>query len=175
MTVQLKDSIEYKKSNGECEEYDILDVLEGGCIFDPVKYGIDMDSSCFNSACFKGYQAIYSMIDSVLILKDLYVNIDFENPLKLNNVEPIKQRTYMDMMIEEDESEEPAGFFNAKYQDVNIALENYNGKLLIGRVSEKEGEFVYALQDSLEYWEKKYDQLVEVAFDSGHIMDFRKL
>ena len=108
MTGQRPDLFFYKD-----EDYSLVG-LDGGELFHPLMYG--METKAPSTACWRGFVATYSCLDSKLVLKDAVIYTD--TPKKLNNVSP------------KNDSEEDS--FSYEYENVNLEL-SFTGRILIAR------------------------------------------
>lgn len=147
MTAQINDTFRYDK-----REYDVAGISEGE-LFNPVILDLKPAATC--TACWRGYQAVFGLSHSRLVLDALGVNLlkpgkgyqREEGPV-INGVNPIA----------------PKGkhqYFNNHYEGLNYHLE-YTGGLLLAEGFIRE---LYVHMGFHPAW--KYDCVVELVFDSG--------
>ena len=91
MTGQIPDAFIYKEI-----KYAIVG-LEGGPLFSPVDFGMEVKAP--NTACWRGYIATYTCLDSKLVLTHLSVNTT--TPKKLNNKTPIDNTQHFGYVYED--------------------------------------------------------------------------
>lgn len=147
MTAQINDAFFYKG-----EDYALAGISEGE-LFDPSL--LDMEPTGASTACYRGYQAVFTIVDSHLVLGTLHVNLlkdgDYAQDMKgptINGVEPRGRQEQYDG-------------FNNHYVDLNYHLE-YSGGLLVAR------DFIRELYVHMGFhpaW--KYQQVVELVFKNG--------
>lgn len=144
MTGQAADVFRYQGV-----DYDLAGISEG-TLFDPSQFG--MDPSSISTACWRGYVAIFTLADSLLILDSLSVcllepgerRVRKEGP-PLNGVTPTGREHGL----------------NNIYEGVNLHLD-YTGGLLFAR------DFIEELYVHMGFhpaW--KYQHVVELIFDGG--------
>jgi hypothetical protein len=150
MTAQISDRFRYRQ-----REYDIAGISEGE-LFDPSLLDLKPAGTC--SACWRGYQAVFAIRDSRLVLDALHVNLirpgegknlyEHEVGPVINGVTPSPQREDYDR-------------FNNHYEELNYHLE-YSGGLLLA-----DGfiESLYVHMGFHPAW--KYESVVELVFDAG--------
>ncbi len=154
MTAQINDLFRWKGT-----EYDLAGISEGD-LFDVSTLGLTPKGAC--TACWRGYQAIFTVTQSHLMLDALCVNLNRQrdeagHPLPLgapiiNGVAP----SYSNHLFP---------FFDTHYEGLNYPL-NYSGGLLLA-----EG-FIWSLYVHMGFhpaW--KYETVIELIFDEGILKD----
>ncbi len=147
MTAQINDIFRFR----DCE-YTIAGISEGE-LFDPA--ALDLKPVMASTACYRGFQAVYAILDGCLILADLHIQL-VEETWKygrkqgptINNITPTGQRERFD-------------FFNNHYEGINLPLK-YSGGLLIVR------DFIRELYVHMGFhpaW--KYQRVIELSFRGG--------
>lgn len=148
MTAQIDDMFRYRK-----REYAVAGISEGE-LFDPSLLGVKPAGA--GTACWRGYQAVFALSGSRLVLDTLHVVLlkpgegyePEEGPL-INGVKPGEpQGEYYD-------------WFNNYYEGLNYHLE-YTGGLLLADGFIKE---LYVHMGFHPAW--KYERVVELIFDAG--------
>ena len=91
MTGQIPDAFIYKKK--ECA----IVGLDGGPLFSPADFGMDVRAP--HTACWRGYVATYTCLDSKLILTHLSVSTT--TPMKLNNKPPVEDAKHFGFVYED--------------------------------------------------------------------------
>ena len=124
MTAQIEDKFLYKN-----REYHIVGI-SGERFFRPSQF--DLEPEMATTACYRGYQAFFTISESCLVLDDLYVNLYkgepperghrreeyvFKKGPEINGTSPSKP-------------EDSSCGFNNYYQGLNYELD-YTGGLLI--------------------------------------------
>jgi hypothetical protein len=150
MTAQIDDTFRYQK-----REYAVAGISEGE-LFDPSLVDLIPSGTC--TACWRGYQAVFALSGSRLVLDALHVNLlkpgegyeREEGPL-INGVKP-------------DESRGEYDWFNNHYEGLEYHLE-YTGGLLLADGFIKE---LYVHMGFHPAW--KYERVVELIFDAGILM-----
>lgn len=149
MTAQINDTFRYKK-----REFSIAGISEGE-LFDPSLLELKPMGTC--TACWRGYQAIFALSNSRLVLDVLHVNLlkpgegfERDEGPPINGVKPI-------------ESQGEHDWFNNHYEGLQYHLE-YTGGLLLadGFIDE-----LYVHMGFHPAW--KYEHVVELVFDAGII------
>lgn len=149
MTAQIDDVFKYQR-----RRYSIAGISEDE-FFEIGSLGLDPVSP--HTACWRGYQAVFSISESRLVLSELLVNLispTEDNPYEpaigpvINGISPIPSRKQFDP-------------FNNVYKGLNYDI-GYSGGLLIAR------EFIESLYVHMGFhpaW--KYEEVVELIFDEG--------
>jgi hypothetical protein len=150
MTAQVPDTFRYRK-----REYAVAGISEGE-LFDPSLLDLKPAGTC--SACWRGYRAVFAVLESRLVLDTLHVNLirriegkpgydRVEGPV-INGVAPAPPKKGL-------------GFFNNHYVGLNYHLE-YSGGLLLA-----DGfiESLYVHMGFHPAW--KYKTVIELVFDAG--------
>jgi hypothetical protein len=148
MTAQIDDTFRYR--NRECA---IAGISEGE-LFDPSLLDLNPAGTC--TACWRGYQAVFALSGSHLVLDALHVNLlkpagkgyEREEGPVINGVKPEGQRGEYD-------------WFNNHYEGLKYHLE-YSGGLLLADGFIKE---LYVHMGFHPAW--KYESVVELIFDAG--------
>jgi hypothetical protein len=151
MTAQIPDLF---LQNGV--EYSLAGISEGA-LFEPSMFGLEPVANC--SACWRGYQAVFALVDSNLVLGTLHVVlcepegrfIRKEGP-RIHGVLPTGPTEERDL-------------FNNHYVDLNYPLD-YTGGLLLARGFLRE---LYVHMGFHPAW--KYEEVVELIFDKGVLQD----
>lgn len=158
MTTQIDDKFKYKG-----KEYSVAGISEPELIDPSSAFGLEPLSVC--TACWRGYQACFAVIDSHLVLDDLYVylfsaeqsedsdlqenSVEGEIP-EINDVSPIK--------LEDMDS------FNTLYRGLNYQLD-YTGGLLIA------DGFIQGLYVHMGFQKPwKYETVIELLFEEGKLI-----
>jgi hypothetical protein len=108
VTAQIDDVFRYGG-----HEYAVAGISEGE-LFDPSLLDLKPVGHC--SACWRGYQAVFALSESRLVLDALHVSLDSQPGLEINNVKPAGPKGQHD-------------WFDNHYQSVNYHLE-YTGGVL---------------------------------------------
>ena len=147
MTAQINDVFRYRN-----REYAVAGISEGD-LFDPTL--LCLEPAGTSTACWRGYQAIFGLSGSLLVLDALHVNLlkpgegykRREGP-PINGIEPCGPR-------------DEHGWFNNHYEGLDYHL-TYTGGLLIA-----DGfiERLYVHMGFHPAW--KYKKVVELVFDLG--------
>jgi hypothetical protein len=150
MTAQINDTFRYRNA-----EYSLAGISEGE-LFDISI--LDLKPAMASTACWRGYQAVFTVAQSRLVLDALHVNLLREGQGKerfqreegpvINGVTPSPSHKEYD-------------FFNNHYQGLNYHLE-YSGGLLLA------DGFIQSLYVHMGFhpaW--KYETVIELIFDAG--------
>lgn len=150
MTAQIDDIFRYRNT-----EYSLAGISEGE-LFDISV--LDLKPTMASTACWRGYQAVFAVVQSRLVLDTLHVNLikagEGENQYErevgpvINGVTPSPAREDYD-------------FFNNHYEGLNYYLE-YSGGLLLA------DGFIQSLYVHMGFhppW--KYETVIELVFDAG--------
>jgi hypothetical protein len=137
-------------------EYSLAGISEGA-LFGPSMFGLEPVANC--SACWRGYQAVFALADSCLVLATQHVElcekeghfVRKEGP-PINRVLPIGPMQARDL-------------FNNHYVGINHPLD-YTGGLLLARGFFRE---LYVHMGFHPAW--KYDEVVELIFGKGMLQD----
>jgi hypothetical protein len=147
MTAQINDTFRYRE-----REYAIAGISEGE-LFDPSLLDLKPAGTC--TACWRGYQAVFALSDSRLILDALHINLlkpgkgyEREKGATINGVKPTGPSGEYD-------------WFNNHYAGLRYYLE-YTGGLLLadGFIQE-----LYVHMGFHPAW--KYERVVELIFEAG--------
>jgi len=151
MTAQIDDRFRYRE-----REYSVAGISEGE-LFAPSHLGLEPTGTC--SACWRGYQAVFALDGSRLVLDELHVNLlkpgkrykREEGPV-INGVKPSGWRGEHD-------------WFSNHYEGLHYPL-GYTGGLLLadGFIEE-----LYVHMGFHPAW--KYERVVELTFDAGILKD----
>lgn len=152
MTAQINDTFRHGDKN-----YSVAGISEGE-LFDPAI--LDLKPSMASTACWRGYQVLYSVLDRHLVVADLHVNLleeDDESYLRkegppINGVVPTGP-------------DEEFDFFNNHYEGVNYHLEYTGGLLLADGFIEQ----LYVHMGFHPAW--KYQSVIELIFENGVLVD----
>ncbi len=106
MTGQVADAFLYQD-----EGYSIVGI-NGGSLFEPLAYNIETIAA--STACWRGFQAFYTLLDNKLMLKELFLNSKKEE------------------IINEQKPKNVKSMFRFRYPKLNLEI-NFTGKLLIAR------------------------------------------
>lgn len=156
MTKQFDDIFKYRD-----EWFSVVGISEGD-LFDPVMFGLKPVASC--TACHRGYQAVYTIIDGNLIFDDLHVELyKVDKKMKkpgyiwpyvevigpeINGVKPVGKRSEHD-------------FFNNHYINLRYHIV-YTGGILIA------DQFIDELNSRMGFQKAwKYKEVVELIFKKG--------
>jgi len=137
-------------------EYSLAGISEGA-LFGPSMFGLEPVANC--SACWRGYQAVFALVGSQLVLGTFHVTlcepeghfVRQEGP-PINGMLPTGPTEARDL-------------FNNHYVDLNYSLD-YTGGLLLARGFLRE---LYVHMGFHPAW--KYEQAVELIFDKGVLED----
>ncbi|MAT97925.1 MAG: hypothetical protein CL608_12335 [Anaerolineaceae bacterium] len=152
MTAQINDIFLYKE-----KEYAVAGISEGN-LFDPAMLNLEPRAASTN--CWRGYQAIFAVSESQLLLANLRINLfegfqDYQRKQgpPINDCAPAASSTKNDEFIER--------LFNNHYEGINYPLD-YSGGLLIadGFLSE-----LYVHMGFHPAW--KYTEVIEIIFENG--------
>lgn len=172
MTTQFKDSVILKKSKNEDEVYQLIEVKEGS-LFNPDDYGFIPSSTCYISACLKGFLANYIISESDIRLKDLYINATTDNKITLNGVEP-KLNDRRDFKADTFEEFKKI-IFKISYENLDLKLTNFTGSLLLGIEGKFNDESSVAIAKTLPYGEDCYGNFISVEIINGNVTKINKL
>ncbi len=153
MTVQINDKFRHSGT-----DYSLISIGKGE-LFDPDSLGIHTGMGrC--SACWRGYQVVYSVIDDRLVVADLYYYAGFDH--KGGQVTPTQGPKVND--VTPSVSDDFHSGLNNFYASINHRL-NYTGGLLLG------SDFITDLRSGgyLQAW--KYNTTVELTFENGILSD----
>ena len=147
MTMQIDDLFRYRDI-----EYSVSGISEGE-LFDPSLLGMKPAGTC--SACWRGYQAVFAIVDSRLVLDTLHMNllaigegyIRQEGP-PINGVSPTGPNGEND-------------WFNNHYAALRYHLD-YTGGLLL---ADGFNEDLYVYPSYNPVWE--YTNVIELVFENG--------
>jgi hypothetical protein len=147
MTAQINDTFRYGGTT-----YSVAGISEGE-LFDPAVLHLEPVAAC--TACWRGYQVMYAVLETHLVVADLHVNLmeDGEGYRRkpgptINGVTP-------------DGSREKFDFFNNHYVGVNYHLE-YSGGLLLADGFIRD---LYVHMGFHPAW--KYERVLELLFENG--------
>jgi len=150
MTAQINDRFRHHDT-----EYSVAGISEGE-LFDPAV--LDLNPAMASTACWRGYQVVYSVPESYLIVADLHVNLleegqEYQSKQgpTINGITPARSR-------------EEYEFFNNHYTGLNYHLE-YTGGLLLA------DGFIQNLYVHMGFhpaW--KYERVIELVFDNGVLL-----
>jgi hypothetical protein len=149
MTAQFNDMFRYGN-----KKYSLAGISEGE-IFDISTLGLNPVMA--STACWRGYQAVFAVVSSRLVLDSLYVNLQIpgggsnrqrEAGPAINGVSPSPPR-------------EGFGFFNNHYVGLNYPLKYTGGLLLADGFIES----LYVHMGFHPAW--KYKTVVELVFEAG--------
>jgi hypothetical protein len=150
MTAQINDTFRYRK-----KEYAVAGISEGA-LFDISV--LHLKPSMASTACWRGYQAVFEIVESRLVLDTLHVRLlrpgEEKNRYErdagpvINGVTPSPPKKDFDL-------------FNNHYEGLNYHLE-YSGGLLLA------DGFIQSLYVHMGFhpaW--KYEIVIELVFDAG--------
>ncbi len=150
MTAQINDTFRYRK-----KEYSVAGISEGE-IFDISV--LDLKPSMASTACWRGYQAVFAVVQARLVLDALHVNLlrpEREKNQYEREIGPVING------ITPSPPQEDFDFFNNHYDGLNYHLE-YSGGLLLA------DGFIRSLYVHMGFhpaW--KYETVIELVFDAG--------
>ncbi|WP_417394204.1 hypothetical protein [Gimesia chilikensis] len=166
MTAQVSDVFYYQD-----ESYSLA-AISDGCLFDPSRLGLE--PSGVITCCWRGYVAEFSLLDTRLVLQNLYSNLyehdnegtdgQRQSGPEINGMLP--RYPEAGEMEDEDDSvkfNEYVGFKNW-YENLKYPIE-YSGGLLIAT------DFIWELYLHMgfqPFW--KYERVVELIFDKGGLI-----
>jgi hypothetical protein len=147
MTAQIDDLFRYQNAT-----YSVSGISEGE-LFDPSQLGLEPTGTC--TACWRGYQAVFAMVDSQLVLDTLHVNLltagagytRQEGP-PINGVSPTGPSEDYD-------------WFNNHYVGIHYHLDYTGGLLLADGFIED----LYVHMGFHPAW--KYTKVIELVFKNG--------
>ena len=147
MTAQINDTFRHRNT-----EYSVAGISDGE-LFDPAI--LDLNPAMASTACWRGFQVVYSVLETHLVVADLHVNLleDGEGYHRkqgptINGVIPTGSKRKHD-------------FFNNHYDGLNYHLE-YTGGLLLA------DGFIRDLYVHMGFhppW--KYKTVIELVFENG--------
>jgi len=140
MTAQINDAFRYGK-----REYAVAGISEGK-LFEPSLLDLKPAANC--TACWRGYQAVFAVLESRLILDTLHVNLEEAKGPMINGIAPAPPKKGLDL-------------FNNHYLGLKYHLE-YSGGLLLA------AGFIESLYVHMGFhpaW--KYKTVIELVFDGG--------
>jgi hypothetical protein len=147
MTAQINDSFQY----GDIE-YSVAGI-SAGVLFDPAIF--DLKPVMASTACWRGYQVVYSIADTHLIVADLHVNLLEDADVyqrkqgpTINGITPTEKQSEYDR-------------FNNHYYGLNYHLE-YSGGLLLADGFIRD---LYVHMGFHPAW--KYETVIELVFEKG--------
>jgi hypothetical protein len=147
MTAQINDTFRYRK-----HEYAVAGISEGE-LFEPSLLDLKPAGTC--TACWRGYQAVFALSDSRLVLDALHVNLlkpekgyERDEGPTINGVKPDGRRGEHD-------------WFNNHYEGLDYHLEYTGGLLLADGFIEK----LYVHMGFHPAW--KYEKVFELIFATG--------
>lgn len=140
MTAQINDVFLHHR-----REYAVAGISEGQ-LFDLALLGLEPRPNC--TACWRGYQAVFALAGSRLVLDTLHINLEQAPGPLVNGVAPKPSTKRLD-------------FFNNHYEKLDYHLE-YTGGVLLG------DGFISRLYVHMGFhpaW--KYKRVIELIFDAG--------
>ncbi|MCB9925533.1 MAG: hypothetical protein H6822_25510 [Planctomycetaceae bacterium] len=152
MTAQINDRFRH-----DGIEFSVAGISEGE-LFDPAV--LDLKPSMASTACWRGYQVVYSVLDRHLVVANLHVKlleeevdgyIRKEGP-PINGVSPTGPAEGYD-------------FFNNHYEGINYHLEYTGGLLLAHGFIEQ----LYVHMGFHPAW--KYERVIELLFENGVLVN----
>jgi hypothetical protein len=150
MTAQMPDTFRYRK-----REYAVAGISEGK-LFDPSLLDVKPAGTC--SACWRGYQAVFAVLESRLVLDTLHLNL-----IRRTEGKPGYERVEGPVIngVVPDPPKKGLSFFNNHYVGLKYHLE-YSGGLLLA-----DGfiESLYVHMGFHPAW--KYKTVIELVFDAG--------
>ena len=150
MTAQIDDMFRYRQ-----EEFALAGISEGE-LFDPAFF--DLRPTMASTACWRGYQAVFSLLDSQLVLETLHIRLPEED----KKGHPYHKGPIL-YGITPSGSREDFDFFNNHYEGLNFPLA-YSGGLLIT------AGFIPKLYVHMGFhpaW--KYETVIELIFQNGQL------
>ncbi len=154
MTAQIPDKFRHGETTYEVAGF------SHGEPFSPQSLGLEPQS--LSTACWRGYQVVYSTVDGWLVVADLRINL-FE-PVARNGIYPPQRGPAINGVEPTDDGFERTAFNNC-YQDVNLPLD-YSGGLLTAK------GFIADLYVHMGFhpaW--KYKSVLELVFENGELTD----
>ncbi len=153
MTIQISDKFLYKG-----EEFAICGISGGG-LFSPKEHDLDPYSSM--TACWRGYQAFYNIIDDHLVIDTLFINLEEEK--KINDKKP--------KVLGKPDFNKPPGiesnwnFFKFYYSELFLKLP-FTGTVLIGK------NFVEAMGALMGFQNPMaYETVLELKIENGKLVE----
>jgi hypothetical protein len=150
MTAQINDAFQHRNTI-----YSVAGISEGK-VFDISVLGLKPSGT--STACYRGYQAIFAISQSRLVLESLHVNLlpeDEENQLYQQQQGPVING------VTPSPSSGGINFFNNYYEGLNFPLK-YTGGLLLATGFIKN---LYVHMGFHQAW--KYEKVIELIFDAG--------
>ncbi len=150
MTAQINDTFQYRKN-----QYSIAGISEGE-LFDISV--LDLKPSMASTACWRGYQAVFAVVQSRLVLETLHVNL--RRPGEGKNRYEREPGPVINGVTPSPPTEEYDRFSN-HYEGLNYHLQ-YSGGLLLA------DGFIQNLYVHMGFhpaW--KYKTVIELVFDAG--------
>ena len=151
MTAQINDCFSYQN-----HIFSVAGISEGN-LFDPSTLELQPSGVC--TACYRGYQVLYALVDHHLVVADLHVNLlqDPENKQFERKPGPVINGVVPEAADEEADFD----FFNNHYIGINFHLE-YSGGLLLAKDFIKD---LYVHMGFHPAW--KYKHVLELIFENG--------
>jgi hypothetical protein len=137
MTGQISDSFLY---NGE--EYFIVGI-DGNELFDPLSF--DIETIPASTACWRGFQAFYSINEEVLVLQNLFISM--KEKKEINGNKPSKGES----------------FFKYQFPELNLKM-NFTGTILVARNFIQEMYIHMGFQRPM-----SYENVLELHFVKGKL------
>jgi hypothetical protein len=146
MTAQINDSFRHRDT-----DYSVAGISAGE-LFDPVV--LDLDPAMLDTACWRGYQVVYSIVETHLVVADLHVHLLEDGEGYHSKQGPIINGVTPTGKLEEFD-------FNNHYHGLNYHLE-YTGGLLLadGFIDD-----LYVHMGFHPAW--KYERVIELIFENG--------
>ncbi|NHJ47924.1 MAG: hypothetical protein FK733_09060 [Asgard group archaeon] len=147
MTGQIPDEFLYKD-----ERYAIAGI-SGGSLFNPEDFDLKPHSSC--TACWRGYQAFFNVIENHLVIDTLYINI--EETKILNNKKPKK--------LSKSSKDPYRSFFKFHYPGLMLKL-NFSGTILLAK------DFIDSMYVHMGFQKPiAYETVIELKFEKGKLIE----
>ncbi|MHA1203298.1 MAG: hypothetical protein ACTSQ4_12370 [Candidatus Heimdallarchaeaceae archaeon] len=143
MTGQISDSLLY---NGE--EYFIVGI-DGNELFDPLSF--DIETIPASTACWRGFQAFYSINEEVLVLQNLFISMKEKKEIK--GKKPSKGESY----------------FRYHFRELNLKMK-FTGTILIARDFISEMYIHMGFQRPM-----SYENVLELYFTKGKLIKEKNL
>ena len=143
MTGQISDSFLHKG-----KEYLIVG-LNGDSLFDPLNY--DLETIAASTACWRGYQAFYTVLDDNLILQTLFINLkEFKT---INGISP----------------SDGIDFFKFSFPNINLKMK-FTGTILLARDFIQEMYIHMGFQRPI-----SFRTVIELRFEKGKLVNEKNL
>jgi hypothetical protein len=151
MTAQIPDLFKF-----DGENYSLAGV-NGRELFNPKNY--DLETLPASTACYRGYQVLYAILEDQLVIDTLYVKTN--EAKKINGKKPFKLKK---PNLNDPQADLNSYFFRFGYKQLNLAL-NFTGTILIAKDFIEERYVHMGFQKPT-----SYRKVIELKFDNGALV-----